>query len=397
MTTHPDLASQIERALDPAVATDPLANADLLYGEVEEDLRATVRGLLEDRLDPAAQIRALDAEAPHDRRLWDDLAGTVGLAGLLVPEERGGEGASAREAAVVLEELGRAVAAVPFLTSAVVATSALLAVPRSAALDIALTRLAGGEATGTLALPLSTAPGEAWPSSVALDGDRLTGRVTSVADGELADVAVVPALRGDVPVLALTESFDVSPRPSLDQTRRLADLTFHGGPVTVVAEGAEAVAGVRAALLAGAGLLASEQLGVASWCLDETVAYVKVRTQFGRPVGSFQALKHRLADVWLQVTSLGAAARYAANQLARSSATDPQTELAVAVAQAYASDAAVHAAEEALQLHGGIGMTWEHPVHVRLKRAKADQLAFGTAGRHRARIAALVDLPPAAP
>jgi alkylation response protein AidB-like acyl-CoA dehydrogenase len=393
MTSHPDLAD----ALDPAVATDPLADADLLYGEVEEDLRATVRGLLEDRLDPAAQIRALDAEAPHDRRLWNDLAGTVGLAGLLVPEERGGEGASAREAAVVLEELGRAVAAVPFLTSAIVATSALLAVPRSAAIDIALARLAGAEATGTLALPLSTAPGAAWPSSAAVDGDRLTGRVTSIADGELADIAVVPALRGDVPVLALAESFEVTPRPSLDQTRRLADLTFDGAPVTVVAEGAEALAGVRAALLAGAGLLASEQLGVASWCLDETVAYVKIRTQFGRPVGSFQALKHRLADVWLEVTSLRAAARYAADQLARSSATDRETELAVAVGQAYASDGAVHAAEEALQLHGGIGMTWEHPVHLRLKRAKADQLAFGTAGRHRARIAALVDLPPAAP
>jgi alkylation response protein AidB-like acyl-CoA dehydrogenase len=393
MTSHPDLAD----ALDPAVATDSLADADLLYGEVEEDLRATVRGLLEDRVDPAAQIRALDGEAPHDRRLWNDLAGTVGLAGLLVPEERGGEGASAREAAVVLEELGRAVAAVPFLTSAIVATSALLAVPRSAALDIALTRLAGAEATGTLALPLSTAPGVAWPSSAAVDGDRLTGRVTSVADGELADIAVVPALRGDVPVLALAESFEVTPRPSLDQTRRLADLTFDAAPVTVVAEGAEALVGVRAALLAGAGLLPSEQLGVASWCLDETVAYVKVRTQFGRPVGSFQALKHRLADVWLEVTSLRAAARYAADQLARSSATDPETELAVAVGQAYASDAAVHAAEEALQLHGGIGMTWEHPVHLRLKRAKADQLALGTAGRHRARIAALVNLPPAAP
>jgi alkylation response protein AidB-like acyl-CoA dehydrogenase len=395
MTSHPDLAD----ALDPAVATDSLADADLLYGEVEEDLRATVRGLVEDRVDPAAQIRALDGEAPHDRRLWNDLAGTVGLAGLLVPEERGGEGASAREAAVVLEELGRAVAAVPFLTSAIVATSALLAVPRSAALDIALTRLAGAEATGTLALPLSTAPGAAWPSSAAVDGNRLTGRVTSVADGELADIAVVPALRGDVPVLALAlaESFEVTPRPSLDQTRRLADLSFDGAPVTVVAEGADALVGVRAALLAGAGLLPSEQLGVASWCLDETVAYVKVRTQFGRPVGSFQALKHRLADVWLEVTSLRAAARYAADQLARSSATDPETELAVAVGQAYASDAAVHAAEEALQLHGGIGMTWEHPVHLRLKRAKADQLAFGTAGRHRARIAALVDLPPAAP
>jgi alkylation response protein AidB-like acyl-CoA dehydrogenase len=391
MTTHPDLAD----ALDPAVATDPLGDADLLHGEVEEDLRATVRDLLQDRLNPAAQIRALDSEAPHDRRLWDDLASTVGLAGLLVPEERGGEGASAREAAVVLEELGRAVAAVPFLTSAIVATSALLAVPRSAALDITLARLAGGEATGALALSLSTAPGAAWPSSVTVDGDRLRGRVTSVADGELADVAVVPALRGDVPVLALAEGFEAAPRSSLDQTRRLADLTFDGAPATVVAEGAEAVAGVSAALLAGAGLMASEQLGVASWCLDETVAYLKVRTQFGRPLGSFQALKHRLADVWHEVTSLRAAARFAADRLARSAATDPETELAVTVAQAYASDATVHAAEEALQLHGGIGMTWEHPVHLRLKRAKADQLAYGTAGRHRARIAALVDLPPA--
>jgi len=391
MTAHPDLAEP----LDPAVATDPLADAGLLYGEVEEDLRATVRDVLRDRLDPAAQIGALDSQAPHDRRLWADLAGVVGLAGLLVPEERGGAGASAREVAVVLEELGRGVAAVPFLTSAVVATTALLAVPRSTAVDGSLARLAAGESTGVLALPLSTPPGASWPSAVALDGDRLRGTVTSVADGELADVVLVPAVRDDVPVLALADGAVATPRPSLDQTRRLADLAVDGAAATVVAEGEEAVAAVRAALVTGAGLLASEQLGVAGWCLEETVAYVKVRTQFGRPVGSFQALKHRLADVWLEVTSLRAAARYAADRLARASAADPETELAVAVAQAYASNVAVHAAEEALQLHGGIGMTWEHPVHVRLKRAKADQLAFGTAGRHRARIAALVDLPPA--
>ncbi|HYJ74839.1 MAG TPA: acyl-CoA dehydrogenase family protein [Kineosporiaceae bacterium] len=390
MTTHPDLAE----ALDPAVATDPLADADLLYGEVEEDLRGTVRDLLRDRLDPAAQIRALDSDESHDRRLWRELAGGVGLAGLLVPEDRGGAGASAREAAVVLEELGRAVAAVPFLTSAVVATTALLAAGRSAA-DDALGRLAAGESTAVLALPLSTSPDAAWPSAVTLDGDRLQGAVTSVADAELADAVVVPAVRGGVPVLALADGGVATPRPSLDQTRRLADLTLDGVPATVVAEGEDAVAAVRAALLTGAGLLASEQLGVAAWCLEETVAYGKVRTQFGRPVGSFQAVKHRLADVWLEVTSLRAAARYAADRLARTSATDPETQLAVAVAQAYASNVAVHAAEEALQLHGGIGMTWEHPVHLRLKRAKADQLAFGTPGRHRAAVAALVDLPPA--
>jgi alkylation response protein AidB-like acyl-CoA dehydrogenase len=389
MTTHPDLAE----ALDPAVATDPLADADLLYGEVEEDLRSTVRDLLRDRLDPAGQIRALDSDEPHGRRLWQELAGGVGLAGLLVPEDRGGAGASAREAAVVLEELGRAVSAVPFLTSGVVATAALLAAGRSAAADDALGRLAAGESSGVLALPLSTSPGAPWPSAVVLDGDRLHGAVTSVADGELADVVLVPAVRGDVPVLALADGAVATPRPSLDQTRRLADLALDGVPATVVVEGSEAVAAVRAALLTGAGLLASEQLGVAAWCLEETVAYVKVRTQFGRPVGSFQALKHRLADVWLEVTSLRAAARYAADRLARTPATDPETELAVAVAQAYASNVAVHAAEEALQLHGGIGMTWEHPVHLRLKRAKADQLAFGTPGRHRAAVAALVDLP----
>jgi alkylation response protein AidB-like acyl-CoA dehydrogenase len=170
----------------------------------------------------------------------------------------------------------------------------------------------------------------------------------------------------------------------------------------VLAEGQAAVDAVDSALLAGAGLLASEQLGVAEWCLEETMAYLKVRRQFGRPVGSFQALKHRLADVWLEVTSLRAAARYAADRLAAhplgptiGSPPDDETVLAATVAQAYGCGAAVHAAEEAVQLHGGIGMTWEHPVHLRLKRAKADELALGTAGRHRARLARLVDLTPA--
>src|SRR3954462_1546036 len=126
MTTHADLAD----ALEPAVAPDGLADADLLDGQVETDLRGTVRGLLRDRLDPSAQVRALDGDVPGDHALWGAVAGALGLAGLLVPEARGGAGAGAREAAVVLEELGAAVAAVPFLTSAVVATSALLAAPR---------------------------------------------------------------------------------------------------------------------------------------------------------------------------------------------------------------------------------------------------------------------------
>ncbi|NEC48208.1 acyl-CoA dehydrogenase, partial [Actinospica acidiphila] len=145
---------------------------------------------------------------------------------------------------------------------------------------------------------------------------------------------------------------------------------------------------VRRALRAGAGLLASEQLGVAEWALTETVRYLKDRKQFNRPVGGFQALKHRLAQLWLEVVHLRAAARAAADALA----TGEDMDVSVTVAQAYAAPVAVRAAEEALQLHAGIGMTWEHPVHLRLKRAKADSIAYGTAGAHREALTDLVHL-----
>jgi alkylation response protein AidB-like acyl-CoA dehydrogenase len=149
-------------------------------------------------------------------------------------------------------------------------------------------------------------------------------------------------------------------------------------------------AAVAAALETATALLASEQLGVAQWCFDTTLAYVKQRKQFGRAIGSYQAIKHRLADLWQEVNSSVAAARYAADTCAR---RDDDATIGAAVAQAYCSGVAVHAAEECIQLHGGIGMTWEYPAHLYLKRAKSDQLAFGTAYRHRARLADLVDLP----
>ena len=139
----------------------------------------------------------------------------------------------------------------------------------------------------------------------------------------------------------------------------------------------------------GAALLASEQLGVAQWCFDTTLAYAKQRKQFGRAIGSYQAIKHRLADLWFEVGAATAAARYAADTCARG---DEDAAAAAAIAQAYCSGVAVHAAEECVQLHGGIGMTWEYPAHLYLKRAKSDQLALGTAYRHRARLAELVGL-----
>jgi alkylation response protein AidB-like acyl-CoA dehydrogenase len=362
-----------------------VSDLDLLYTDVEDDLRSSVRDLLADRCDPTAVIAVYDGDRSLVDGLWKALAVELGLAGLLVPEERGGAGASAREAAVVLEELGRAAAPAPFLTSAVVATTVLL----DAEGDL-LGSLAAGERTAALAVPLSTAPDGVLPAMRADADGRLTGTITSVAGALEADVLLVPATTADglavyaVPAAAAS----VTPVVSLDMTRQLADVTLDavGGELVL----ADAEPAVRRALEAGAALLASEQLGVAQWCLDTTLAYLKERRQFGRVVGGFQALKHRLADLYTGVESARAAARHAAAALA---AGDPDVPVATAVAQAFCSDLAVTAAEEAIQLHGGIGMTWEHPAHLYLKRAKADQIAFGTPGAHRARLASLVDLP----
>ncbi|MFH9072135.1 acyl-CoA dehydrogenase family protein [Streptomyces alboflavus] len=367
--------------------------SDLLYTEEEEALRSAVRSLLADRCDPADVLARTESEQPHDRELWKTLADSMGLAGLLVPEDRGGQGATHREAAVVLEELGRAVAPVPYLTSAVIATETLLACTGDPAAEL-LAALASGRTVGALAVPFATAPG-AVHTRVRHEGGALRGEVTGVADAAVADILLVPADGGLFAVDTGRDGATVTPLTSLDRTRPLATVTLDGAPARLLAEGAEADAAVRLGLRSGAGLLASEQLGLAEWCLTQTVAYLKERHQFNRPVGSFQALKHRLADLWLRVVNTRAAARHAADALATGS---DEPNLAAALAQAYAAPVAVRAAEEALQLHGGIGMTWEHPVHLYLKRAKADSIALGTAGRHRTELADLVDLPaPATP
>ncbi|AIJ24117.1 acyl-CoA dehydrogenase family protein [Amycolatopsis methanolica] len=365
--------------------------SDLLYSEVEEDLRASVRDLLTDRAGFTSVLARTESAEPYDLKLWRTLAADLGLAGLAVPEEMGGQGASYREVAVVLEELGRSVAPVPFLGSAVLATAALLAAGDTELLP----RLAGGELIGALAVPLTTAPDAGFPDGVSANTEgALSGSVRTVADASVADVLIVPAVGPDGPGLYAVEKAGatVTEVVSLDLTRRLADVSFDNASSRLLTGPSGAEPALRQALLVGAGLLASEQVGVAQWCLDETVAYLKQRYQFGRPVGSFQALKHRLADLYLEIVSARATARYAADTLATG---DSDVPVAVAVAQSTCSAVALHTAEESVQLHGGIGMTWEHPAHLYLKRAKSSELALGTPGRHRAALAGLVNLPPA--
>jgi alkylation response protein AidB-like acyl-CoA dehydrogenase len=358
----------------------------LLHSDDEQQLRETVRRQLAARADWSSVLRRVEADDPYDADTWRTLAAQTGAAGLPVPEEFGGAGASWRETAVVAEELGRSLAVVPFLGSAVLATAALLHAGESELLP----QVAGGERTAVLAVPLSTWPGSSFPTSVSVEGDALTGRVTSVGDAGAADVLLVPAIGPDGPSLWVVEAFEVTPRTSLDMTRPLGDVTLSGSSGRRVAEGAAAEAALQHALTVGAGILASEQLGLAEQCLETTIAYLKERYQFGRPLGSYQALKHRLASLWVEVTRARATARYAAGCLATQ---DPDTAVAVAVAAAICSDVAVLAAEECVQLHGGLGFTWEHPAHLWLKRAKADQIALGTPDRHRAALADLVDLP----
>jgi alkylation response protein AidB-like acyl-CoA dehydrogenase len=428
-------------------------SADLLYSQTERDLAAALADLLKDRAAPADVIARTERAEAYDSKLWRTVAAEIGIAGLLIPEALGGAGASFRELATAAEQFGAFAAPIPYLGSAAVATAALLAAARStaaagdrpqaaapddeggfgsassgpaAALRAAqlraaargaaagtsaetpvspaaglLRRLADGSLTAALAVTAATRTGTPFPALARVTGRgaagsgtvKLTGAIPAVADALPADVLLVPA-DGVPSALYLVEAtapgVHRTPRVSLDMTRQLCDITLNDAPARQVAAGEAAEAAVSAGLAAGAGVLAAEQLGLAQRCLDLTVEYVKERRQFARQIGSFQAIKHRLADLWTTITLARAASRYAAACLADD---DPDTPVAVALAKSACCEAAVSAAQECVQLHGGIGFTWEHPAHLYLKRAKAASVAIGTPGAHRAALAALVDLP----
>ncbi|MEV4411455.1 acyl-CoA dehydrogenase family protein [Catellatospora sp. NPDC049609] len=366
-------------------------NLDLRYTEEQELLRDSVRAMLGDHAPWTRVLKVAESTEPDDADLWRLLAVETGLAALAVPEHLGGAGATLAETAVVLEELGRACAPVPYLGTAV-AARALLHLGET---DL-LRAVAGGEVIA-LALPFATGPAAPPPSDVEVTvlgdgGPLLNGTVRSVAEALRATVLLVPA-DGGLYVVDVTAAGVVREQVvSLDETRPLCDVAFWNAPARLLASGPRAAAALDAALVTGAALLASEQVGLAQWCLDTTVEHLRTRYQFGRAVGSFQALKHRLADLWVELVQARAAARHAAVCAA---ADDPDARLAAALAQAHCGPVAVRAAEECVQMHGGIGFTWEHPAHLYLKRAKSAAIAYGTAAHHRSVLAALVDLPSA--
>jgi alkylation response protein AidB-like acyl-CoA dehydrogenase len=350
--------------------------------EDRQALRKAVADVLSAR-SPEALVRAtMGEQLGYDPALWSVLANQLGLQGLVIPEAQGGAGCGFGELGVVLEELGRALYTGPLLGT-VLAAHALV---RAGALPNRMRELASGALFGALALEQPT--GGVLPSpGVACTDDRLSGRASYVLDGHLDGLLVLEADDVDGRALYAVEpgaaGVALAVLTTTDQTRRLAEVMLDGTPAIRLG-GPTEVAHLRAA---AAVALACQAVGGAEATLATALAYAKVRTQFGRVIGSFQAIKHQLAELFLLVESAKAAARRAARAVAED---DPELELFASIAKGYCSDAYVRTTVVSLQVHGGIGYTWEHITHLHLKRAKTDELLFGDARYHRTHLADLL-------
>jgi alkylation response protein AidB-like acyl-CoA dehydrogenase len=346
--------------------------------EEQDQLAEIVAALLTKRSDSPAVRAAVESDAGFDRALWQTLCEQVGVAALTVSEEHDGAGFGLDETVVVLEELGRNLAPSPLLGTTI-ATVALLLHGTDAAQRDLLPLLASGE-VGTVVWDGATSTEPA--ASISAESDRLTGRASLVLDARAARVLLVVADGG---LWAVDRAdADVTARSSMDQTLRLGSVALDRAPATRVGE----LPGLRPLHAVGAALTSAVQVGVARRGLEMTVAYTKEREQFGRPIGSFQALKHRMADLLVLVESsrsvAWAAGHAAASYVASPDAGTEATLLDRAhVAKAYCSDALDQVAAETIQLHGGIAITWEHDAHLVLKRAHALSQLFGQAHQHR--------------
>lgn len=355
----------------------------------EHDLiRSTARQFLGARLGMETVRDLMMSEGGFDPVIWKEMA-DMGWAGLAIAEDHGGAGFGPVEMSVLLEEMGRAVTPGPFFASAVLATTAIQEVATPEQCAELLPSLASGEKTASLAIfekAHDRTPGDT--STVASrtdDGWKIEGTKRAVLSGETADMILVTAATDDGLGLFVIDGdapgVEIEPEPVLDLTRRQATVKLDS--VTVGEESrlgdGDAAPGLERALSMARVALAAEQVGGAQRCMEMSVDYAKTRHQFGRPIGSFQAIKHRCANMLMKVEHARSATYYAAR------VTEDPEELALAapLAAAVASEAYVWVAGETIQVHGGIGFTWEHDAHVYLKRAKASSLLFGSPGYQR--------------
>ncbi|WP_109526580.1 MULTISPECIES: acyl-CoA dehydrogenase family protein [Nocardia] len=362
----------------------------------QRELAATVRKLLREKSSEVAVRATMDTPEGYDRELGRVMAEQVGLHGLAIPEEYGGAGFGFVELSVVLEEMGRALLCGPFFSSVVLFANALLEAGDDDACRTWLPDIAAGRVVGTVAISEDR---EGWDeSSIQLaarrDGDRflLSGRKRHVLDGALADVIVVAARSTDGVGLFVVDTelgLRRTPVPTLDRTRKQATLDFDETPARSLTAPGCGWPLLRRILDLAAVALACEQVGGAERVLEMAVDYAKTRHQFDRPIGSFQAVKHKCADMLVAVESARSAARCAADAVA---ADGPERELSAAIAKSVCSEAFSRCARDSIQIHGGIGFTWEHSAHLYYKRAKSSEVHFGSPSYHRERSADLIDV-----
>jgi alkylation response protein AidB-like acyl-CoA dehydrogenase len=367
------------------------------FSEEQEELRSTVRSFLAAK-SPSTEVRRLmETEQGYDEAVWKQMGQELGLQGLAIPEEYGGQGFSFIELGIVLEEMGRVLLCAPFFSSAVLAAHAILNAGTEEQKQALLPGIASGETIAALAF---TEPSGKWGADgIGLEatqgGDSWTldGTKSYVIDGHVADVLVVVARTagssGEDGITFFTVAGDapgVSRRSlqTLDMTRKLAQVDFAGAEATPLGTVGAGWPALSKTFDQAAVALANEMVGGAQAVLDMSVEYAKVRVQFGRPIGSFQAIKHKCADMLLEVESGKSAAYYAAWAAAED---NDELPVVASLAKAYCSDAYFHCTAENIQIHGGIGFTWEHDAHLYFKRAKSSETYLGDATYHREQLA----------
>lgn len=378
---------------------------NLSFSEEQEALRESARSFLAENSSSEKIRKAMESDVGYDADVWRRIGAELGWSAVVIPEEYGGLGLGPIELVALMEEMGAALLCSPFLSSVCLAGGAILAGGTDAQKEELLPGIASGETTATVAYTESNGRWDAdgIEAIARPDGNDfvLSGTKTFVPDGASATMLVVAARRegtvGEDGVSLFVMPADgngVERRalPTVDQTRHQAEITLKD--VRVPADSLLGAEGegwpILSSALDGALVgLAAEQLGGAQRCLDMTVAYAKERVQFGRPIGSFQAIKHKCADMLVLIESARSAVYYAAAAQAEG---DPELPTLASLAKAYCSDAYFRCAADSIQIHGGVGFTWEYDVHLYFKRAKSSETFLGDAPFHRERIARQIGL-----
>jgi len=367
------------------------------YSAEHDELRQVVRRFLREK-SPSREVRRLmESDDNRDDAVWAQMAGQLGLQGIAVPEQYGGAGYGPVELGIVLEEMGRVLLVAPYFSTVALAGQALAASGDESAKQRWLPLIADGSLTATLAVAEETGCWDlgdvAATAEAAGDGWVVNGSKFFVVDGHSADLLLVVArAAGGLGVFGIEgDAAGVERRKldTLDLTRDLASVVLRDAPAVRVGAGRDTEAWLSVVSDLVLAAMAAEQAGGAARCLELSVDYAKVREQFGRPIGSFQAIKHKCATMLLEVEC----GRSAASRACVAAAVqEPEASVAAALAYVYCSQAFTHGAKECIQIHGGIGYTWEHDAHLYLRRAKSSELLFGPPSAQRSRLAELAGI-----